>query len=170
MNGIFVFVASNAKAAANLELSISKPINRETVYKVFKPIDSARLAKVEKAAPGFYAWGATSKPRHARTWMAMAEDDYVLCVKNGVYRYAARMLEKFENERFASSVWGQGVDRASWPLMYFLTQPVPTNVPVDEMDRYYMYRGFMGFKEVSTSKIVKAGESIERFMQRRFGI
>ena len=53
------------------------------------------LERIREEGNGFYAWGAVPGPMNLRHWMLMKPGDYVLCVSDNIYHYAARVLAKY---------------------------------------------------------------------------
>ena len=97
MPKIFVFTAGDRAARRHLSDSIEHPIPDETVFANFAEAHHEELERVREEGGGFYAWGALPGPGNRRTWGAMDRDDRVLCVYDNTYRYAARVLAKYDN-------------------------------------------------------------------------
>jgi len=70
----------------------------------------------------------------------MRSGDYVLCVYDNAYHYAARVLAKYNRPRFAERVWGRNHAGETWQYMYFLTRPVDVERRVPEVADYLMQR------------------------------
>ena len=77
MPNLFVFTAGNVEAQANLQKSIMRPVNRETVPETFDAKLQATLLEIEAKGQGFYAWGATPGPQNEAHWNQMAAGDWV---------------------------------------------------------------------------------------------
>ena len=144
MPQIFVFTAGNPEARQHLLDSIQNPIDKAVVLDTFAAADRKKLERIQAEGNGFYAWGAVSGLRNTPTWETMERGDYVLCVYDSTYRYVARVLAKYENERFARRVWGDDEDGKTWKYMYFLTEPIEVYQPLYEFEDYLnsSYRGF----------------------------
>ena len=98
MRQIFVFTAANAKAQENLGKSIENPVeDEERVFDNFDDHHHEELKGIREEAGRFYAWGAVWGIRNVPTWEQMERDDFVLCVYDGIYRYVARLLAKYDN-------------------------------------------------------------------------
>jgi hypothetical protein len=108
MPQIFVFTAGDRAARQHLADSIQNPIPDDTVFANFAEAHHEELIRIREKGNGFYAWGALPGPGNRRTWEAMDRGDRVLCVYDNTYRYAARVLAKYDNPDLASSVWGGG--------------------------------------------------------------
>ena len=166
MPNIFVFTAGNPEARQHLTSSIENPIADETVFASFPESQHEELAAIRQEGNGFYAWGTVPGERNGPTWEAMAYCDYVLCVYGSAYRYAARVLGKYENREFAREVWGKNTEGTTPQYMYFLTEPVEIYRPVDELARH-LYSGYRGFTKISDEKIdtaSKAHGSVQEFV------
>jgi len=117
-------------------------------------------------ANGFYAWGATPGPQNIPRWNRMKVGDYVLCVYDNIYHYVARLLGRYDNERFARSVWGENDEGETWQYLYFLTKPQNIDVPVRRLGEY-LHKNYMGFTEIPEDKlerIVKEFQSVDNFI------
>src|SRR5215212_562122 len=136
MPQIFVFTAGNPEARQHLLDSIQNPIEYETVFDGFAEPHHDELERIHEEGNGCYAWGALPGPGNRRTWEAMDRGDRVLCVYDNTYRYAARVLAKYDNPDLASSVWGKGEGGKTWQYMYFLTEPREINRHVSELAGY----------------------------------
>src|SRR5215213_8589745 len=98
----------------------------------------------------------------------MERGDYVLCVYDNAYRYAARVLAKYDNTDLARSVWGEGEDGRTWRYMYFLTKPRETNRRISEFADY-LNAAYFGFTRISDEKleaIATAYRSVEVLVDR----
>jgi hypothetical protein len=113
MPQIFIFTAGRREAQQHLVDSIENPIDEETVFGSFSSVHREELERIREESNGFYAWGAVSGLRNIPTWETMKQGDYVLCVYDSTYHYVARVLAKYENERFARRVWGEDEDGPS---------------------------------------------------------
>jgi hypothetical protein len=97
----------------------------------------------------------------------MERGDYVLCVYDSTYRYVARVLAKYENERFARRVWDEGEDGRTWKYMYFLTEPIEVDQPLYEFEGY-LHSRYQGFTRISNERLDEIEEgfgTIEGFIQ-----
>ncbi len=96
MPQIFVFAIGkrDEHAQRNLANSVESSIDEQMVFGSFPSGQRDELERVRKEGNGFYAWGAVPGERNIPTWHAMRPGDYVLCVSDNVYRYAARVIAK----------------------------------------------------------------------------
>jgi hypothetical protein len=160
---IFVFTARKPKAQRNLAISIKNRINEKTVFGSFAPSLREELERISDEGNGFYAWGAVPGPKNTPNWKAMERGDYVLCMYGKTYHYVARVLARYNNERFARRVWGEDEDGETWEYMYFLTEPLEVNRPVSEFEGYLnaVYRGFTKISDEQLKTIRDDHGSIE---------
>jgi hypothetical protein len=168
MPKIFVFTAGDRAARQHLADSIQNPIPDETVFANFAKAHHEELARIREEGNGFYAWGARPGPGNRRTWEAMERDDRVLCVYDNAYRYAARVLAKYDNLDLARSVWGEGGGGKTWRYMYFLTKPRETNRHVSELAGKLnaSYFGFTKIADQRLDAIAAEHGSVEEFVDR----
>jgi hypothetical protein len=168
MPKIIVFTAGDQSARQHLADSIEHSIPSETVFANFPEAHHEELERIRKEGNGFYAWGALPGPGNRRTWEAMERDDRILCVYDNTYRYAARVLAKYDNPDLARSVWGEGKDGKTWQFMYLLTEPREINRHVSELAGY-LNASYFGFTKISDEKLdaiaAKYG-SVEEFVDR----
>ena len=168
---IFVFTARKIKAQRNLVISIENPIDEETVFGSFTPAHREELERIRDEGNGFYAWGAVPGLRNIPNWKAMERGDYVLCMFGNTYHYVARVLAKYNNERFARRVWGEDEDGDTWEYMYFLTEPLEVHRHVSEFEGYLnaVYRGFTRISDRQLGAILDDYGSIEGLVEEIIG-
>lgn len=147
---VFIFTAGDPSARAHLDDSITSPIPLETVL-AHLPSDTRSLITELNAQHGLYAWGAIPGPQNKRRWEAMQEGDIALCVYDSSYRYAARVVKKFESEELARAVWGQDPAGRTWSLIYFLTQPQKLDIPLVELADY-LHQSYQGFTRIGDER------------------
>jgi hypothetical protein len=152
MSQIFIFTASNSEARQHLVDSIENPIDEETVFGSFASAHREELERIREEGNGFYAWGAVPGEGNLRNWEAMERDDNVLCVYGNTYHYAARVLDKYDNQRFAQEVWGTNHEGKTWQYMYFLTEPVEIAGSVPALGEY-LNQAYLGFTRISDGKV-----------------
>ena len=163
---IFIFTAGNAAARSHLDDSILSPIESGLVYENFTDEDHEALREIEEEH-GFYAWGAVPGTQNTSRWGRLEEDDWVLCVYDAKYHFAARVLAKYDNANCARAIWGSDPKGETWQLMYFMTTPVKTDVPLSAVSDYLGAR-YMGFTRISDSKlddISQAFGSVDDFIE-----
>ncbi len=169
MTQIFVFTAANPDAQRHLKDTIKIPIDEEKVFgKFFWPGQREELEGIREEGGGFYAWGAVPGERNTPNWKAMRSGDYVLCAFGNAYHYAARVLGKYANRRFAEEVWGTTPEGETWELMYFLTKPVAVDRRVPEVAEYLNagYRGFARINDAKVDAILLEFGSVDAFIDR----
>ncbi len=166
---IFVFTAGNPEARQHLADSIQNPIDdpRTKVFDNFDEPHHEELARIKEEGRGFYAWGAVPGIRNIPTWEQMERGDFVLCVYDNAYRYAARVLAKYDNPECAQAVWGTNDKGQTWRYMYFLTEPIEVYQPLYEFEGYLnsSYRGFTRIANTRLEEIEKDYGSIEEFIK-----
>jgi hypothetical protein len=163
MRQIFVFTAGNPEARQHLVDSIHNPIDDEKVFDNFDESHHEELKRIRDEARRFYAWSAVRGIRNVPTWEQMERDDFVLCVYDGIYRYVARLLAKYDNPECAEAFWGTNEKGRTWRYMYFLTKPIKIYQPVYEYEGYLhsTYRGFTRIADTRLEEIEKDYGSIE---------
>jgi hypothetical protein len=171
MPQIFVFTAGNPEARQHLVDSIQNPVDDEVVFDTFTRPHQEELERIRGEGRGFYAWGAIPGLRNTPTWETMERGDYVLCVYDSTYHYVARVLAKYENERFARRVWDEDEDGRTWKYMYFLTEPIEVYQPLYEFESY-LHSRYQGFTRISNERLDEIEEdfgTIEGFIQEILG-
>jgi 5-methylcytosine-specific restriction enzyme A len=111
--------------------------------------------------------GAIPGLRNTPTWETMERGDYILCVYDSTYHYVARVLAKYENERFARRVWDEDENGKTWKYMYFLTEPIEVDQPLYEFEGY-LHSRYQGFTRISNERLDEIEEdfgTIEGFIQ-----
>ncbi len=171
MPKIFIFTAGNPEAQQHLVDSIENPIDEETVFGSFASVHREELERIREEGNGFYAWGAVPGLRNIPNWEVMERGDYILCVYSNTYHYVARVLAKYNNERFARRVWGEDEDRQTWEYMYFLTEPLEVHRHVSEFEGYLnaTYRGFTRISYEQLGAILDDYGSIEGLIEEIIG-
>jgi 5-methylcytosine-specific restriction endonuclease McrA len=167
MPKIFVFTAGNPVAQQHLEDSIENPIAEAKVFGSFASTHREELERIREEGNGFYAWGAVPGLRNIPNWETMERGDYVLCAYNNTYHYVARVLAKYDNQRFARRIWGEDEDGKTWEYMYFLTKPIKVDQPLYEFEGY-LHSRYQGFTRISNERLTEIAEdfgTIEGFVQ-----
>jgi hypothetical protein len=163
---IFIFTAGNAAARSHLDDSILSPVASDLVYENFPESDREALGAID-GQHGFYAWGAVPGPQNNNRWQKLEKDDWVLCVYDSGYHFAARVLGKYDNADCARAIWGSDADGQTWQLMYFVTKPIETGVSLSDVAGYLGER-YMGFTRIADAKldvIRQAFGSIDDFVE-----
>ena len=171
MPQIFVFAIGkhDEHAQRNLSNSVENSIDEQLVIGSFPSAQQDVLERIRGEGNGFYAWGAVPGPMNQRHWMLMKPGDYVLCVSDNVYHYAARVIAKYNRQQFAKRVWGTRDDGKTWQYMYFLTEPDEVDGHVFDTGRY-LRKGYFGFIKISDAnidKILSDFGSVDNFIHQR---
>lgn len=134
MTGIYVFTVDDQEDRNAIRTSIESKIPRDRVIPHFSDATYAELLELEKNTSGFYAWGVPPGPMNIMNWLYMASGDYVLGVVGGAYRFAAEVIGRYENPKAAASIWGVEKESGeSREYIFFLSEPVRINVPLDKL-------------------------------------
>jgi len=170
MSQIFVFTASNRQARQHLDDSILNSVNREIVYQTFSEEDHPRLEEIEQKNNGFYAWGAIPGDQNIPRWKRLDPEDWILCVYDNQYHFAARIIDTFDNEEFAEKVWGRNPEGKTWQFMYFLTKPEKVHAGVLDLSDYLnsTYRGFFRIGDEKLDRIRNDFGTIDEFIRVKF--
>ena len=164
---IFIFTAGNAAARSHLDNSILNSIAPDLIYDNFPENDREALGTIEQEH-GFFAWGAVPGPQNSNRWRRLEKGDWVLCVYDSRYQFAARVLAKFDNANCARAVWGTDPNGETWQLMYFLTEPEKTDVSLSAVVDYLgeRYMGFTRISDTKLSEIRNAFGSVDDFVKQ----
>jgi predicted restriction endonuclease len=105
--------------------------------------------------------------RNIPTWEQMEHDDFVLCVYDGIYRYVARLLAKYDNAECAEAIWGTNDKGQTRRYMYFVIKPIKVYQPLYEFEGYLhsRYQGFTRIADARLEEIEKDYGSIEKFIK-----
>jgi HNH endonuclease len=170
MAGIFIASVDSAQDRTDLERSVAMPIDRQLVIRSFSDATYPELIDIERRGHGFYAWGLHGEPENIQHWFQMGVGDFVLLVQREHFRYYAKVLGRYQNERAASAIWG--TDRAEAKMreyLFFLSEPVPLNLPCAELGDYLVgATGDIGRVPAERIDRIEADfGGIERFVRRR---
>lgn len=169
MADIFIFTAGEPAARSHLDDSIKNPVSPDKIFNNFEAIHHSQLQTIQKEGEGFFAWGAVPGPQNIPRWEAMNMDDHVLCVYDNSYRYIAKVIGKFNNQRAAEAIWGNDPQGNTWQYMYFLTKPVAISIPVADLSQYLNSR-YMGFAKISGQRIqniINQFQSLDNFIKQK---
>lgn len=169
MTKLFVFTADDAGARKALEISVINPIERGRVLGSFSDASYPELIEIERRGRGFYAWGVPPGAQNVANWMYMSTGDYVLVAFENAYRYFAKVLGRYESARAATAIWGdheQG--EGSREFLFFLSEPIPISLPVEELQNYLpsRLRPFGKIAEGRIDRIEDEFDSLERFVRK----
>jgi hypothetical protein len=169
IQNLFVAPASGREAAAHVLDSIANPISKISPASFFDE-EFLRTAR-EPDSDNFYAWGARPGKRNSVYWSALKRDDYVLFYQNKRYTFVAQILATADNEPFAEALWGRTDTGEAWRHVYFLTQPIRIDVPIERVSEYLQdaaYQNFMKITSMRIQAILADYGSLEDFISARF--
>lgn len=169
MADIFVFTAGEPAARSHLDDSINNPVSPDKIFNNFEAIHHAQLQTIQKEGEGFFAWGAVPGPQNIPRWEAMHTGDYALCVYENRYRYIAKVIGKFNNQRAAETIWGNDPNGNTWQYMYFLKKPIAISIPVPDLSQH-LNSGYMGFTKISGQRIqniINEFQSLDNFIKQK---
>lgn len=136
MTGIFVTnLSSPAEHAAFVDSAV-KPLDRQKVLDSFRTDEQPALEAIEREAQGFFAWNAAGGGK--ANWARLRRDDLVLVNYQGIYRHFARILGRYRNPSAAAAFWKTDVGDEH---IYFLSRPVPIDLPAAALDDYMLEPG-----------------------------
>lgn len=163
---IYIFTAGNAAAREHLETTIKESLPLERVLGLFENGTHDQIRAFD-AEHGLYAWGAVPGQQNSNRWQSLKPGDWMLCVFDNHYQYVTRVLDKYDNKRFALDIWGTDPSGNTWQLMYFLTKPVKVSVPVASLsgDLNSRYMGFFKIGDEKISSIIRRFGSIDNFIE-----
>ena len=138
MTGIFVANISSAKEQRAFEHSATRPLDRQRVLSSFTATEQPALEEIERQARGFYAWRAADADNERDSWAHLQRDDLVLVNYQGIYRHFARVLGRYRNRSAAAAIWGSN---NAQEYLYFLSQPVPIELPAAALEDYMLEPG-----------------------------
>jgi hypothetical protein len=139
MTGIFIANLKSAGEQDAFERSATQPVARERVLSHFAPVAHRELEAIERHARGFYVWNAGAAASATDSWTRLRRDDMVLVNYGGVYRHFARVLGRYRNRAAARAIWGN--DSEDLEYLYFISQPVPIELPAYALDDYMLEPG-----------------------------
>jgi hypothetical protein len=171
MSAIYVLSGDSPVDRKALAVSIEAAIDRDRIIPHFSDATYAELLELERATPGFHAWGVPPGPMNIMNWLYMASGDYVLAVVDGRYRYAAEVTGRYENPKAARAVWGEdAANGESREYIFFLSKPLKINVPVDSLTDWLpgSYEGLTRIDEQNLQRIRGDFGTVERFFREKF--
>ncbi|WP_158899728.1 AAA family ATPase [Burkholderia sp. L27(2015)] len=162
---IFVFTAGDPEARKHLDVSITRPIDATTVRENVGPEHLEVLEKISRDE-GLYAWGAVPGKMNNSYYPALEVGDWMLCVFGAKYRFVAKVVYKVDSINLARALWGQTDDGKTWQYMFFLSRPIPIEIPLSVLNAY-LPKQFFGFARVGDdnhSKILSEFDSLDEFV------
>lgn len=155
---LFVFSAADSVAQANLSVSITQPIPIQRVLHFVGTEDAATLQALEATNSGLYGWGAVPGPMNDKYYETLKPGDYIICVYGSRCRFVATVSYKLDNAALARALWGDAEEGQTWQYMFFMTRPIPVDVPLVELDAFLPSRVF-GFARVGDAKLQQIVDS-----------
>lgn len=170
MARIYVAALEDAQDRADLDRSVANPVDRQLMIRSFSDATYPELIDVERRGHGFFVWGLPADPVQIGHWFRMQAGDWVLFGWRDCWRYAARLLARYENPRAARAIWGEPAP--GQPLrehLFFLSEPVPLKLPYVELADS-LPETFGPFEPVDSARMVQIEAthgSLDRFVRRR---
>jgi hypothetical protein len=170
MPRIFVVGAEQMRDRADAEKSVAHPVDRQVVIRSFSDSTYPELIEIERHGHGFYAWGLPPRDAHVENWFLMSKGDFVLIGYKGAYRFYAKVLGRYQNERAARIIWGEDVATDDLrQYLFFLSEPISLGQPYSALADYLPEK-FAEFERIG-DEIVGRVEAdfgtVERFIRRR---
>lgn len=170
MARIFVAGAEQARDRNDAEKSIAHPIDRQVVIRSFSDSTYPELIDIERHGHGFFAWGLPPGDGHIENWFLMARGDFVLLGYKGAYRYYARVLGRYQNERAARAIWGPDTEESALrQYLFFLSEPIALGQPYSVLADFLpeQFGEFERIPDETVRRIESEFGSVERFVRRR---
>ncbi len=170
MPNIFVATVDNARDRSDLEKSVLRPLERQSVIGNFSDATYPELIDIERRGRGFYAWGLNSRPENVRNWFVMGVGDLLLVGYKGTYRHYAKVLGRYENSSAARAIWGEETPDADLrEYLFFLSEPITIGLPYEELSDYLptKYTEFQQIEEPVSEQITADFGTLERFARKR---
>jgi len=170
MPRIFVACADLPRDRADSEKSIASPVDRRVVISSFSDSTYPELIEIERRAHGFFAWGLPASDAHIQNWFLMGRGDFVLVGHKGTYRYYARVLGRYQNEKAARAIWGDPPSEDHLRrYLFFLTEPIAIGQPYSALADYLPshFGEFEQVPDTTAARIEAEFGSVERFIRRR---
>lgn len=155
---LFAFTAADPAAQANLDVSITRPIPASLIQQHVNADDAAALQALEATHGGLYAWGAVPGSMNDKYYKTLQVGDYVICIFGGHCRFVATVTFKLDNDSLARAMWGEAQPGTTWRYMFFMTRPIPIDVPLSQLNGFLPPQ-FFGFARVGNSKMQHIGDT-----------
>jgi hypothetical protein len=134
MARIFLAAADSPVDRADLDRSVANPIDRQLVIRHFSDGSYPELLEIERRGHGFYAWGVPANAALVEEWFLMGVGDFVLVGQRGTFRFYARVLGRYDNERAARAIWGPASAEAGLrQYLLFLSEPMALAIPYRDL-------------------------------------
>lgn len=170
MPRIFIAGDEQPRGRNDAEKSVVHPIDRQTVIRSFSDSTYPELLDIERQARGFFAWGLAPRMEHIENWFRMARGDFILMGWKGTFRYCAKVLGRYQNERAARAIWGE--ETAPEDLreyLFFLSEPIALGQPYAMLEPYLPAEigEFTHIDDDIVQRMVADFGSVERCIRRQ---
>lgn len=162
MPSVFVYSAGQT-AAKHFERSIQQGIPLTTFRSL---LPAYAYGELEQAYPDgvCYLWGDRGGEHGRQYWQQISPGDLALCYRNRRIVAASTVVATLENEAAGLQAWPDAVNEP-YRLLFFLSKPVWTDVPVASLPQYFG-KIYQGLRRLPTSqKVVEDFGSLDRFVQ-----
>jgi 5-methylcytosine-specific restriction protein A len=160
MPSVFVYSAGKAAVA-----HYQRTIQTGVPLSLFQPIIPAAVyATLQEAYPDgiCYLWGDRGGEHGRQYWQQIGPGDLALCYRNRRIAAASTVIATVENEAAGLAAWPDATSEP-YRLLFFLSKPVWTDVPVASLPQYFG-KSYQGLRRLPKSqKILEEFGSLERF-------
>jgi hypothetical protein len=169
MSRIFIAAVDDARDRAHFERSVLTPVGRQVVIGSFSDATYPELIDIERRGHGFFAWGLPGNEENVENWFYMGVGDFVIIRQKDHFRYYAKVLGRYDNAKAATAIWGEAPEAEVRHLMFFLSEPIPVNLPCGELSDFFSVtdQGISRLPDAVSSRIESEFGNIERFARRR---
>ena len=170
MPAVFICRFDSPKAREDMTVSVERPVERTKVIDSFSDATYPELVSIEETTPGFHAWGAKPGAQSIFDWIQMNKGDYVLFAADDAFRWIARVVGRYENQRAAEVVWGSDPsDGESREFLFFLSQPVAIDTPAGDLEEFLPLSDaeFWRLDEDETQRLEEDSGTVKHFIQQR---
>lgn len=171
MARIFVAGSDLPRDRNDAEKSLAHPVERQLVIRSFSDSTYPELIEIERHGHGFYTWGLPSRDGCIENWFLMGKGDFVLIGHKNAYRWYARVLGRYQNERAARAIWGdEGLEPDELrQYLFFLSEPIALGQPYSALSDYLpdQFGEFDRIDDDTVRRIETEFGSVERFIRRR---
>jgi len=148
----------NSAARKNFEATVLEGVERDRVA------DHTETAP--KQSP-VRAWG--TKETVKGTWEDIEPGDFLIFYRDGVYEYAAKVIDTEENESLGRDLWPNHEEDKPWLCVIYLEEPVKLDVDSSEVHELAGYdidypMGFSPLNEMGVGGIRGRYGSVEAFI------
>jgi len=156
--GIFRAPIGNSAARENFQRTVLDGVDRESVVE---------LAQVDLQTSPVRVWG--TKETVKGTWENIEPGDFLIFYRDGVYEYAAEVVDTEENEDLGRELWPNHEEDKPWLCVIYLKEPVDLGVDSSEVHNLAGYdidypMGFSPLNEMGVGGIRGRYGSVESFI------